>query len=58
MAVCRQSTPPLFQTGRHRVVACFLYQEAPTLPAHQMATAFVEPPAPSPGGPRRASAAP
>jgi hypothetical protein len=42
MPACRRSAPPLFQTARHRVVACFLYQEAPVLPAHQMAAAFVE----------------
>jgi oligopeptide/dipeptide ABC transporter ATP-binding protein len=42
MPACRRSAPPLFQTARHRVVACFLYQEAPALPAHRMAAAFVE----------------
>jgi peptide/nickel transport system ATP-binding protein len=42
MPACRVSAPPLFQTARHRVVSCFLYQDAPALPAHAMATAFVE----------------
>jgi peptide/nickel transport system ATP-binding protein len=42
MPVCRASAPPLFQTARHRVVSCFLYQDAPALPAHAMAGAFVE----------------
>jgi peptide/nickel transport system ATP-binding protein len=42
MPACRISAPPLFQTARHRVVSCFLYQDAPALPAHAMATAFVE----------------
>ncbi len=42
MPACRASAPPLFQTGRHRVVSCFLYQDAPALPAHEMAAAFVE----------------
>jgi peptide/nickel transport system ATP-binding protein len=55
MPACRRSAPPLFQTAPHRVVACFLYQEAPVLAAHRMATAFVEPPAPSRGGPASAT---
>jgi hypothetical protein len=50
MPACRASAPPLFQTGRHRVVSCFLYQDAPALPAHAMATAFVE----TAGAPRKA----
>jgi peptide/nickel transport system ATP-binding protein len=53
MDQCRRAAPPLFQTERHRVAACFLYQDAPVLPATEMATAFVEgpgaPAAPSPG---------
>jgi peptide/nickel transport system ATP-binding protein len=52
MPACRASAPPLFQTGRHRVVSCFLYQDAPALPPHEMATAFVE----TTAAPRKASA--
>jgi peptide/nickel transport system ATP-binding protein len=42
MPVCRASVPPLFRTEAHRVVSCFLYEDAPVLPAHEMATAFVD----------------
>jgi oligopeptide/dipeptide ABC transporter ATP-binding protein len=58
MPVCRRSAPPLFQTGRHRVVSCFLHQEATVLPAHQMASAFVAPTDPSRQGTASGSAAP
>ena len=50
MPVCRVAAPPLYRTDPHRVVSCFLYQEAPTQPAHEMATAFVEPPLPTRAG--------
>jgi peptide/nickel transport system ATP-binding protein len=52
MPVCRGSAPPLYRTGPHRVVSCFLHQEAPALPAHEMATVFVEPTVPATSGPR------
>jgi peptide/nickel transport system ATP-binding protein len=42
MDACRASAPPLFRTDEHRVVSCFLYQDAPALPAHEMGTAFVD----------------
>jgi peptide/nickel transport system ATP-binding protein len=42
MDACRASAPPLFRTESHRVVSCFLYQDAPALPAHEMTRAFVE----------------
>jgi oligopeptide/dipeptide ABC transporter ATP-binding protein len=42
MEACRASAPPLFRTEPHRVVSCFLYQDAPALPAHEMATAFAD----------------
>jgi peptide/nickel transport system ATP-binding protein len=51
MPVCRGSAPPLYRTGPHRVVSCFLHQEAPALPAHEMATVFVEPTVPARSGP-------
>jgi peptide/nickel transport system ATP-binding protein len=54
MPACRLAAPPLYQTARHRVVACFLYQDASPLPAHEMATAFVE----ASAGPAPAAAAP
>jgi peptide/nickel transport system ATP-binding protein len=41
---CRQAAPPLYQTSRHRVVSCYLHQDAPALPPAEMATAFVAPP--------------
>jgi peptide/nickel transport system ATP-binding protein len=47
MPACRVSAPPFYRTGPHRVVSCFLYREAPTQPAHEMATAFVEPTGPA-----------
>ena len=45
LPVCGTARPPLYRTGAHRVVACFLHQDAPVLPAEAMATAFVEGPA-------------
>ena len=55
MPTCRASAPPLFRTDPRRVVSCFLYRDAPEVPAREMTAAFVEAVAP-PGG--RASAAP
>jgi hypothetical protein len=42
MPACRVAAPPLYRTGGHRVVSCFLFQDAPVLPAPEMATVFVE----------------
>jgi peptide/nickel transport system ATP-binding protein len=58
MPACRVSAPPLFRTDRHRVVSCLLYREAPTLPAHEMATAFVQAVTPRGGGPATPAAPP
>ena len=55
MPACRASAPPLYRTGPHRAAACFLYQDAPALPPHEMATVFVD--AAAPAG-RAAAAAP
>jgi peptide/nickel transport system ATP-binding protein len=44
MPVCRTAAPPLFRATTHRVVACYLDQEAPVVPADAMGDAFVEPP--------------
>ena len=51
MPACRLSPPPLFRTDPHRVVSCLLYRQAPSLPAHEMATTFVQ------AGPRGAGRA-
>jgi peptide/nickel transport system ATP-binding protein len=57
MPVCRASAPPLYRTGAHRAVSCFLYQDAPALPPHEMATVFVESNvAPRPGSARTPAA--
>jgi peptide/nickel transport system ATP-binding protein len=42
MPACRTSAPPLFRTDPRRVVSCFLYREAPAVPAREMTAAFVE----------------
>jgi oligopeptide/dipeptide ABC transporter ATP-binding protein len=36
MPACLQAQPPLFQTDRHRAVACLLYHDAPVLDTAQM----------------------
>jgi oligopeptide/dipeptide ABC transporter ATP-binding protein len=41
MARCLTSAPPLFQTAPNRAAACFRYEEAPALPAGQVATVLV-----------------
>lgn len=38
MAQCLTAAPPLFRTAAHRAAACFLYQDAPTLPAGAVAS--------------------
>jgi peptide/nickel transport system ATP-binding protein len=48
LPACAAAAPPLYRTEEHRVVACFLHQDAPVLPADRMATAFVQ----TPGSPR------
>ena len=40
---CREAAPPLFQTDRHRVVSCYLHQDAPRLAPEAMVRAFAEP---------------
>jgi oligopeptide/dipeptide ABC transporter ATP-binding protein len=46
MPVCRAAAPPLFRVAPHRVVACFLHEDAPPVPAAAMGEAFVTPAAP------------
>jgi hypothetical protein len=41
MARCLTVTPPLFQTAPNRAAACFLYEDAPALPAGKVATVLV-----------------
>ena len=33
MSICREQTPPLFRTDKHRAAACFLYRDHPVLDA-------------------------
>lgn len=35
MPICQERTPPLFQTDQRRVVACYLYQDAPVAEMRQ-----------------------
>jgi peptide/nickel transport system ATP-binding protein len=41
MQACVDEAPPLFNTDRHRVTACYLYRDAPTASAEQLADVFV-----------------
>lgn len=54
MPMCVDRAPPLFRTDPHRVNSCYLYREAPVLPAEQMDEVFVEG-APAPSGPPASS---
>ncbi|MBA2278053.1 MAG: ABC transporter ATP-binding protein [Chloroflexia bacterium] len=36
MPVCVEQHPPMFRTAPDRAVACYLYQESPTMPAAEM----------------------
>jgi oligopeptide/dipeptide ABC transporter ATP-binding protein len=40
MPICRQAPPPLYRTHEHRAVACYLYQDAPTMPAGEINQVF------------------
>ena len=55
MPACRAAAPPLFRSDPRRVVSCFLYRDAPAVPAREMSAAFVD--AAAPAG-RAAAAAP
>jgi peptide/nickel transport system ATP-binding protein len=44
MAMCREAMPPLFQTGPHRVTACYLYRELPVTTATTLEQVFVRAP--------------
>ena len=40
MQICRESPPPLFQTDEHRAVSCYLYRDAPVMPAGNINQVF------------------
>jgi oligopeptide/dipeptide ABC transporter ATP-binding protein len=41
MAMCVEQAPPLFRTDPHRVTACYLYREAPTVSTEDLAAVFI-----------------
>jgi oligopeptide/dipeptide ABC transporter ATP-binding protein len=41
MSRCLTAAPPLFQTAPKRAAACFLYEDAPALPARKVASVLV-----------------
>ncbi|MEA2527701.1 MAG: hypothetical protein QOF73_4928 [Thermomicrobiales bacterium] len=43
MEMCLERHPPLYQTDRHRVAACYLYREAPVLTDAHLDGVFVKP---------------
>jgi peptide/nickel transport system ATP-binding protein len=43
MQICREETPPLYQTAPHRVTACHLYNEAPVAESNMLSDIFVAP---------------
>jgi peptide/nickel transport system ATP-binding protein len=43
MQICREKTPPLYQTAPHQVTACFLYNESPVAVTGQLNESFVAP---------------
>ncbi|HEX5503262.1 MAG TPA: ABC transporter ATP-binding protein [Thermomicrobiales bacterium] len=40
MPICRQAPPPLYRTHEHRGVACYIYRDAPTVPAGEINQVF------------------
>jgi len=43
MQICREQTPPLYQTAPHRATACHLYSEAPVATSKKLSDIFVPP---------------
>lgn len=43
MPMCREKTPPLYQTAPHRATACYLYRESPVVPSEKLNEIFVAP---------------
>ena len=41
MPVCREKTPPLYQTAPHRATACYLYRESPVITPEKLSEIFV-----------------
>lgn len=41
MAMCREKTPPLYQTAPHRVTACHLYRESPVAAPEKLSEIFI-----------------
>lgn len=41
MSVCREKTPPLYQTAAHRATACYLYRESPVITPEKLSEIFV-----------------
>ena len=41
MAICREKTPPLYQTAPHRATACFLYSDSPVVASNKLNDLFV-----------------
>ena len=49
MTTCIENRPPLFQTDRDRVAACFLHRDAPAIKTEEMGKVFVAAGAPTSG---------
>jgi peptide/nickel transport system ATP-binding protein len=43
MPMCREKTPPLYQTAPHRATACYLYRESPVAASEKLSEIFVAP---------------
>lgn len=43
MSVCREKSPPLYQTAPHRATACYLYGESPVAASERLSDLFVAP---------------
>ncbi len=41
MSMCREKTPPLYQTAPHRATACYLYHESPVAAPEKLSEIFV-----------------
>lgn len=41
MSICREKTPPLYQTSTHRATACYLYRDAPVATSEKLSDMFV-----------------
>jgi len=41
MPMCREKTPPLYQTAPHRATACYLYRESPVVASEKINEIFV-----------------